>query len=301
MATQAPRVMRQHLALASRHAAKQSQGVNGSRTTGKIHSLRTFHKYVDSVKLAGEWAREHAGLRHLDALTPTMAQQYLEERAAGGLSQKQLDADRNALEFITGRASLERVFSINTPAPQSRAYTPAQVQAIGGRQNARNALATELAYRSGLRAHELLTLQRSDESRASDHRQWCTDRFQGREGVRYVVTGKGGLRREVLLGRDIAARLEARRLDTPREVRDRGIVYRQLYDISGGNTWSKSFADASERALGWSNGAHGLRHSYAQERMAELQDNGKRYAQAREVLSQELGHFRADVVETYLR
>jgi hypothetical protein len=34
-----------------------------------------------------------------------MAQQYLEERAAGGLSQKQRDADRNALEFITGRAA----------------------------------------------------------------------------------------------------------------------------------------------------------------------------------------------------
>ena len=119
--------------------------------------------------------------------------------------------------------------------------------------------------------------------------------------MRYVVAGKGGLRREVLLGRDIAARLEARRLKTPREVRDRGIVYRQHYDISGGNTWSKSFTDASERALGWSNGAHGLRHSYAQERMAELQHTGKGYAQAREVLSQELGHFRADVVETYLR
>ena len=42
MATQAPRVMRQYLALASRHAAKQSQGVKGSRSTGRIHSLRTF-------------------------------------------------------------------------------------------------------------------------------------------------------------------------------------------------------------------------------------------------------------------
>jgi len=98
----------------------RSQGLTGNRSTGKIHSLRTFHKYVDSVKLAGKWAREHAGLRHLDALTPAISQQYLEERAAGGLSQKQLDADRNALEFITGRASLDRVFSINPAPPRSR-------------------------------------------------------------------------------------------------------------------------------------------------------------------------------------
>lgn len=48
-------------------------------------------------------------------------------------------------------------------------------------------------------------------------------------------------------------------------------------------------------------GTHGLRHSYAQERITELQEAGKVYNEAREIVSQELGHFRADVVETYLR
>jgi hypothetical protein len=55
------------------------------------------------------------------------------------------------------------------------------------------------------------------------------------------------------------------------------------------------------RALGRSTGAHGLRHAYAQERMRELQNRGVPYKEARAILSQELGHFREDVVETYLR
>ena len=219
MDVQAHAVLKSFLDLSSRHAAKLAGDVKGSQATGKIHSLRTFEKYTDSVKLAGEWGREHAGIRHLRDMTPELAQAYLEDRAAQGIGQKQLDADR----------------------------------------------------------------------------------FAEREGVRYIVEGKGGLRREILVDRELAARLETHRLDSPQQVSDRGIFYEQHYDIGGGKSWSQSVSDAADRALGWSNGAHGLRHSYAQERMAELQDAGKIYNEAREIVSQELGHFRADVVETYLR
>jgi len=168
-------------------------------------------------------------------------------------------------------------------------------------QSDKNALATELAWSAGLRAHELLTLQRSDKARASTHRHWSKERFQGREGERYIVIGKGGLRREVMVPSTLVDRLEARRLESARITTDRGIVYRQYYDVGGGNAWSKSFGEASTRALGWSHGAHGLRHSYAQDRMRELQAQGKRYNLARELVSQELGHFRGDIVEVYLR
>lgn len=48
-------------------------------------------------------------------------------------------------------------------------------------------------------------------------------------------------------------------------------------------------------------GKGGLRHSYAQKSMDELQGQGKHYRHARELVSQELGHFRGDIVEVYLR
>jgi len=301
MVAQARAVLKSHLSLASRHEAKRAVGIQGSRATGKIHSLATFGKYVAALKRAGEWARGCAGLNHLKEFTPGLAQQYLADRAAQGIGQKQLDTDRNALEFLVGQGSLERERALTRTERHSRAYTPDQVRLIIAKQRDRNALATEIAWSAGLRAHELLTLQRAGEASASGHRRWSDGRFQGRDGNRYIVTGKGGLRREVMIPAELAARLEVRRLEKLRLVHDRGITYRQRYDIGGGNAWSKSFSEASTRALGWSHGAHGLRHSYAQERMSELQGRGRHYREARELVSQELGHFRGDIVEVYLR
>lgn len=62
------------------------------------------------------------------------------------------------------------------------------------------------------------------------HRRWSPDRFAGMEAERYLVTGKRGLRREVPVSRDLAARLESRRHCDAVTIRDRGIVYRQHYD-----------------------------------------------------------------------
>jgi len=107
--------------------------------------------------------------------------------------------------------------------------------------------------------------------------------------------------REVCLPRELAERLEEARLDEPKDVVDRGIEYQTRYDIGGGNAWSASFTRASERELGYSTGAHGLRHSYAQERVDELQGRGFRYPDALATVSQEMGHFRPDITEVYLR
>ena len=107
--------------------------------------------------------------------------------------------------------------------------------------------------------------------------------------------------REVVLPSRLAERLEERKREKPRQVTDRGVRYTQHYDLGGGMAWSVSFSTASKRALGWSTGAHGLRHRYAQERLDELQDEGHVYADALGAVSQEMGHFRPDITEVYLR
>ncbi|WP_238525118.1 hypothetical protein [Geobacter sulfurreducens] len=115
------------------------------------------------------------------------------------------------------------------------------------------------------------------------------------------MEGKGGLVREVLLSRELAAQLEATRLGEPRQVTDRGVNYTQHYNIGGGRAWSQSFSAASQRELGFSNGAHGLRHSYAQERMEEMQRGGMNYDDAKGTVAQEVGHFDKETTEAYLR
>lgn len=302
MDVQAKLYLQKRLDLHSRHAEKQAKNVRGSRTTGKIHSLRTFKNYCASLTTAGEWLRQEHGLRHLSDMTPEQGQIYLEHRATAGIGQRQLDTDRTTLQLVIGQGTLERLVLPEAPGHHQagRSYRPEQVRLVAASQSDRNSLATLIAHRAGLRAHELLTLRRSDEGSPSTHRTWRSDRFAGRDGVRYLVDGKGGLRREVLIPRALAQRLEGYRRD-PITVTDRGIRYQSAYDIGGGNAWSRSFTDASKRALGWTTGGHGVRHSYAQERMRELQQLGHSYLAARNIVSQELGHFRGDVVEIYLR
>lgn len=299
MEQQARLLLKKHLDQTSRHAAKQAAGVKGARSTGKIHSQGTFNKYAGALKNAGEWMRAIYGVRHLGTITREQAQAYLEHRAEHGIGQKQLDADRLAMQFITGK--LDPVHAHERTVRGPRAYTREQVHMVAKRQTERNALATHLVYNTGLRAHELLTLRRRDEAAPAAHRTWHPDRFKGRDGERYVVTGKGGLKREVLVPHDLAARLEAKRLDDTKNASDRKIYYPSRYNIGGGHAWSSSFGRAADRALGRSNGGHGLRHSYVQERIDELQRRYYSFREAMLIVSQELGHFRADVIYSYLR
>ncbi len=138
------------------------------------------------------------------------------------------------------------------------------------------------------------------ERSASKHRQWSSNRFIGREGIIYTVIGKGGLIREVLIPKELSNQLEHLR-QQPITIKDRNIHYQKHYNIGGGKDWSNSFSAASKRTLGWSHGALGLRHSFTQQRMSELQQQGFFYQEALGIVSQQLGHFRPDITKVYLR
>ena len=101
-----------------------------------------------------------------------------------------------------------------------------------------------------------------------------TNDFREEAGAAYTVVGKGGLVREVRLSGQLAKELERTRLSEPRIVVDRGIKYRQHYNLSGCVYFSFIFGKTSKEVLGWSTGAHGLRHGYAQDRMTELLELG---------------------------
>lgn len=286
----------------ARHVIRGLSGVgkarHGSKEAGQVHSLGTARNYEQALSGLTGWLKANrlGSLRDLDRAT---ALRYLDERGEM-VRQPTLDQDRQAIQALLGE-QLPRVKSDLEQALSGRAYTRDQIAAIVAAQSDRHALATEIAAACGLRAHELHTLRRIDEQAPSQHRTWRPDMHHGREGRLYVVTGKGGLRRSVLVPVDLADQLEARRLEQGRVVLDRGIRYETRYDIGGGQAWSSSFGSASKRTLGWSAGAHGCRHSYAQARMDELQGAGYRYADALSIISQELGHFRASITEVYLR
>ena len=275
-----------------------------------IKSVGTVRNYEQALKnVATAMVNQDQHLRDLDH---DRAISYLEQRAEE-VGQKSLDIERQAIQsmfrHVTGKLSegetLRVIRSEHEQVLHSRAYTQEQTHAIADNQREQNALSTEIAYAAGLRAKELITLLPIEERPADirQNKEPLDEKFMGREGQCYSVIGKGGLIREVMIPDNLAQRLEERRLDQTIEVIDRNIVYQQHYNIQAGRNWSQSFSRSSQQVLGWSNGAHGLRHSYAQERMDELRSQGLTMTReyALEVVSQELGHFRPDITEIYLR
>jgi len=265
------------------------EAIKKIQNEGKVASVGSNRNYLQAFKNV---AKNTTG--NLRDLTEKQALEYLNERAKE-VAQKTLDLDRQAIQHLLNKklpvikSSIEKKFS-------QRKYTPEQVQAIANRQNERNSLATLIAYKAGLRAHELITLQKAS-NQPADERPSHDSKFSHRDGEIYTVKGKGGLTREVLIPTELAHKLELNKLDTPKNIVDRGVNYQQHYNISAGKNFSKSLSRVSKSTLGWSRGAHGLRYSYAQERMKELHS----HPDALRIVSQELGHFRPDITLLYLR
>jgi integrase len=272
-----------------------------------LKSVGTVRNYEQALTRVAEYAKAERLEGGLRGMTPEQALIYLEKRGQE-VGQKTLDMERQAIQAmmrnvtqkLEDKDTLKVIKSEHEQILKSRAYSDPQVRAIASAQENKNKLSTEIARAAGLRAHELYTLRPLGE-RTADKRPANDTKFKGLTGVKYTVEGKGGLTREVMLPKNLADKLEQTRFETPQKVTDRNVHYWQQYNISAGNAWSSSFTAASKRVLTWSAGAHGLRHSYAQERMKLLQRYGLYRHKALETVSQELGHFRPEITEVYLR
>lgn len=294
-----------HFAKSEKQAASVMKEMQGKGNV--IESVGTARNYEQSLKTCCDYLKEFK-LGSLREMTPEKANTYLELRAQE-CSQKTIDMDRQALQAMMQHVThelketdkLDVIKSSVETVESSRSYTLAQVNAIIQHQTEHHALSTQLCYESGLRAHELHTLRPSGEVNPSP-RDVHQDKFSHlpNDSKTYTVEGKGGLIREVQIPNHLAEKLEERRLDTPQQISDRGVNYESHYNIAGGHKFSDAFSKASSRALGFSNGAHGLRHSYAQNRYEQLANHFERI-DVMTIISQELGHFRPDITEVYLR
>jgi len=272
----------------------------------EIKSVGTVRNYQNALTRVAEYLSENklGSLRSLDKIT---AESYLQNRATQ-VGQSQLNMERQAMQkmmlVITNNLEindkLKVIKSEKISSLVGRSYTSLQVKMICNSQYEKNSLSTEIVLDSGIRSHELYTLLPSNERKA-DIRPSSTAKFDGREGNKYTVVGKGGLVREIMMSQLLSKQFEAKRFHTPIDIIDRGVKYQQHYDINAGARWSNSFSHASKKILGHSNGGHGLRHTYAQNRMDELMSLGYSRQQSLEIVSQELGHFRSKITEVYLR
>lgn len=264
-----------------------------------ISSIGTQRDYQVCIKLYLDWCQTNA-IPPGNYGSNLSLSAYLEDKSEL-YRQKTLCQHRMALNAAYHK-QLPRVKSLVDTVLSSRDYRLSEVLLLIKNLHPKNAIAILLCFFSGLRAHELATLQRANEGERSHTRTWSKNLFVLENYFHlYIVTGKGGLRRYVAIPTELAKIIEAHRFESPRKVCDRGIHYHMNYNLGFGKALSQCFTRASLKHFGWSTGLHGLRHSYAKNRIRKLTGNHFSREYAKSIVSQELGHFRPSVINCYMR
>ncbi|NVH76113.1 site-specific integrase [Paraburkholderia sp. JPY432] len=278
-------------------ALGQSKTTLGTLAGCVIVSVGTARDFEQCVRDFLRW--RVAGGQGIDApVTRLELEEYLFQES-DRWRQKTLDQHRQALSLVY-TVALTRLEAQVPTFTNGRAYIEEEMEKAARHQSPRNALGTRAAFRSGLRAIELIELREAHELPPQPDRPWRTDLFLGLpEGVIYRTNGKGGLARSVWIPTELHEQLQTRRLAAPLNVIDRKINRQAVFDIGGGQSLSQSFSRASMSTLGFSLGFHGLRHAYAQNRLETLVGMGVDLLDAFEIISQEVGHLRPDVLWHY--
>ena len=281
---------------------------HGNYSDGKIHSLGTARNYQQSLSMFYRWLQDRK-LGDLSTATVDQAVGWLNNRS-GQVGQKTLDLNRQAIQYLlmqtTGvQVKFGRIKSSYTGgrklAEEARAYSGTQLEEVCTRLSVRSALSAKICFAAGLRAHEVVTLRPIGEqppSQLTENGRKTFSKVAMGHSIRWLArVGFGG---PCCCRHSWLSELEGRRIKD-RTARDRGIRYVQRHDVNFGSNLTKAWSDASSKALGRSTGLHGLRHSYAKQRLYELQQLGYSRAERMSIVSQELGHFRTTETETYLR
>jgi len=308
---QAQRLFSKHMDLRGWSKSDQIKaGVSGFRS-----EVTLARRTADLGRASGR-IFEREGITKIKDITPEMARFEIKSIKNAGYSSSTISGYAKTLsdahQLLHGSSidfgTLVPSRSSDTPV-SGRAYSQAQVKEIIDHQSPVFGMMTEVVADAGLRASELNTIRPAGEFQVhiAEHRlhQLVDYRFSGREGVEYVVTGKGGLDRTVHISKELSEKLETFRLDYAREIHssrgEDGRTFEQHYDLPKADDWGRNFSETSKDLFNFSHGPHGLRHTYAQERMKNLQSQGYSWDQARLATSQELGHFRPSETNTYLR
>ncbi len=276
-----------------------------------LRSDRTVLRYQGDLGRAAETIQKLHGIQRLKDITRQQAQAYINARLQENIRVRTVQGYAKALELLplVGQLNVpSRATDKRDKPKQVRAYTPLQIKAIQQKIYTTNGhLAVQILLESGCRAKDLASLCLAAERPAKNARlnKLHTDRFLGREHwVQVTFIGKGGHEYTSAISPETAAKLEEVRLPIPRDFRERGqanVVTRQYYDLPAGFKFSRLWSEACMQALYSSRGLHGLRHTFAQQRLREMLQAGMTWDKARECVSQLMGHYRASEINTYCR
>lgn len=291
-------------------AARANRGL--SKSTGAIlRSDRTVTRCQGDLGRAAEYIQVQFDVKKLKDITSEQAQTFISKLLKDGIRVRTVQGYAKALELLPCVQKLDVPSRADDPFDKpkdTRAYTLNQITEIQLHLKTPQAkLAKQIILESSCRAKDLASLCLAEERPLVRARidQLHADRFTAREDwIKVSFIGKGGHHYISTISPQTAQALSQYRLTTPRDFRERNqenIVTKQYYDLPAGLKLSKQWCETAFWALGLKRGLHGLRHTFAQQRVRDLQNADMTCQKALECVSQQMGHYRASEVMTYLR
>jgi len=292
----------------SKHEAKELAREGGAATWADmgrelgIYSYNTAETYKDVWHQFGDYAKFEMGLKDIEKTTENHVKAYLESRIAQGIAystyQKEaaaLGKLENALNMYSARFNRGNDYNFRPAIRECgtearneleksdphRAYRDPE-KLIASISNENHKIAASVQYEGGARIHEASLIKNEQLG------GFGPDKITGECVGQIRIEGKGGKERTLAVSTETYRNIE--------KVIERDGEYR-----IDKNDYRHSLREAAEKVGQEYNGSHGLRWSYAQERMEEAQENGRTYEQALVEVSHEMGHERADITEHYLR
>lgn len=291
----------------SKHDAKVEARSAGAKTWAEVgtkigvFSYATADVYRDVWRHVLEHAKSEYGVKDIERLSGHHVASYLESKINQGVARATFD------QYAAGCAKLEQAlnrFAEMKGTGNSYSFNLKDVRAVGSKelggrsevsraylapdrlvssvQGERHALAASLQREGGARVKEI-SLVGKDQLQGV----W-NDRHTGQARGWIEVQGKGGKVRLIGVSQESYQRLA---LDIARSGR---------FEIDG-DRYREDLKQAAAASRQEYEGSHGLRWSWAQERHAELQENGMTYEQSLTQVSQDMGHERSDITQHYLR
>jgi len=258
-----------------------------------VYSYNTKEQYINTATELLKYARDEFGIKDAARLTNEAVNSFLQTKIAQGVARATFDKYSSAIEkFVVGLNKFQEQHNLPTVSIdisesrqiaqemlektiQSRAYSDPQSLIANIKDNTFKIIA-EAQLAGGFRLSELnhMSLQNFLDN-----------------SVFLVISGKGGLDRQVELPQDIYKSL----LELAKQPNTSNGKF--AFDMNEYRNELKAAAQASNQSY---SGSHGLRWNFAQSKYLEL---SAKYGEVRalQLVSNLLGHSRSDITKHYLK
>lgn len=275
-----------------------------------VHNSGTYDNFYSKVRMLCDYvSRNHQNIKNIDEISRKPVEGFLRNAASQNVkletyqnyksdltkvqqvlehhySDKGIDKNADFIDKAKGFVDSTKEVSELERGVDGRAYNDPRV-IVDSIEREDHRLVASIQLEAGARVNEASLIDEQRLGGITEH--------MGRDvGVIHLQDGdaKGGLERDLYLPRDTYEKLEL-------YVQEHGKLH--VPDGYDRDVYRAAIKEAAEENGQKYTGSHGLRHNYAQARMEELKAEGVGESAAKTAISVEMGHFREDITDHYLR